>query len=139
MSGESRKIDASRRHMSTADTSLAVLGATGFGPIVQRAQARTPAPAAGGKTPNILVIFGDDIGLWSPSARNKGPMGFKTPNIDRIANEGALMSQYYGLQSCTAGRAAFITGQCPFRQRPASFSIDQVMDKVKTKTSMKAR
>lgn len=67
------------------------------------------------KKPNILVIFGDDIGLWNVSFWNRGMMGFRTPNIDRIANEGAFFTDYYGQQSCTAGRAAFITGQCPFR------------------------
>src|SRR5262249_50723528 len=65
--------------------------------------------------PNILVIMGDDIGLWNISVWNRGMLGFQTPNIDRIANEGALFSTYYGQQSCTAGRAAFITGQAPFR------------------------
>ncbi|MDR2916770.1 MAG: arylsulfatase [Tannerella sp.] len=68
----------------------------------------------GGK-PNILVIFGDDIGYHNISAYSLGLMGFKTPNIDRIAKEGILFTDYYGQQSCTAGRAAFITGQCPFR------------------------
>jgi arylsulfatase len=57
----------------------------------------------------------DDIGIWNISVWNRGMMGFQTPNIDRIANEGALFSTYYGQQSCTAGRAAFITGQAPFR------------------------
>ncbi|SEW43623.1 arylsulfatase [Chitinophaga arvensicola] len=71
--------------------------------------------ASAQKKPNILVIFGDDIGLWNLSYWNKGMMGFKTPNIDRIANEGLTFTDYYGQQSCTAGRAAFITGQCPFR------------------------
>src|SRR5262249_25452932 len=68
-----------------------------------------------GKKPNILVIFGDDIGFWNISAWNRGMMGFKTPNIDRIAAEGGMFTDYYGQQSCTAGRAAFITGQSPFR------------------------
>ncbi|AFE08111.1 arylsulfatase [Corallococcus coralloides DSM 2259] len=67
------------------------------------------------KQPNILVIFGDDIGYWNLSAYNLGVMGYRTPNIDRIAKEGALFTDYYAQQSCTAGRAAFITGQCPFR------------------------
>ena len=67
------------------------------------------------KQPNILVIFGDDIGYWSLSAYNLGAMGYRTPNIDRLAKEGALFTDYYAQQSCTAGRAAFITGQCPFR------------------------
>ena len=65
--------------------------------------------------PNILVIMGDDIGYWNISAYNRGLMGYRTPNIDRIANEGAILTDYYGQQSCTAGRAAFITGQSPMR------------------------
>ena len=67
------------------------------------------------KQPNILVIWGDDIGYWNVSAYNQGMMGYKTPNIDRIAKEGALFTDWYGQQSCTAGRAAFITGQVGFR------------------------
>jgi len=65
--------------------------------------------------PNILIIWGDDIGGFNISAYNRGAMGYKTPNIDRIANEGALFTDWYGQQSCTAGRAAFITGQSPMR------------------------
>ena len=68
-----------------------------------------------GSKPNILVIMGDDIGYWNISAYNRGMMGYRTPNIDRIANEGAIFTDYYGQQSCTAGRAAFITGQSPMR------------------------
>ena len=76
--------------------------------------------AAGGaeaqaQKPNILVIMGDDIGYWNISAYNRGMMGYRTPNIDRIANEGAIFTDYYAQQSCTAGRAAFITGQSPIR------------------------
>ncbi|MFZ2069630.1 MAG: arylsulfatase [Xanthobacteraceae bacterium] len=74
----------------------------------------TPTLASGSK-PNILVIFGDDIGYWNISAYNLGMMGYKTPNLDRIAREGAIFTDCYGQQSCTAGRAAFITGQSPFR------------------------
>jgi arylsulfatase A-like enzyme len=73
-----------------------------------------PAPAQQQK-PNILVIMGDDIGYWNISAYNRGMMGYRTPNIDRIASEGAIFTDYYGQQSCTAGRAAFITGQSPLR------------------------
>lgn len=73
------------------------------------------AAGAEGKKPNILVIFGDDIGWFNISAYNHGTMGYRTPNIDRIAKEGAMFTDYYGQQSCTAGRAAFITGQTPFR------------------------
>ncbi|BCH17150.1 MULTISPECIES: arylsulfatase [unclassified Mesorhizobium] len=72
------------------------------------------AQAAGAK-PNILVIFGDDVGYWNLSAYNRGMMGYRTPNIDRIASEGAIFTDHYAQQSCTAGRAAFITGQSCFR------------------------
>jgi arylsulfatase A-like enzyme len=65
--------------------------------------------------PNILVIFGDDIGYWNISKYNRGMMGYRTPNIDRIATEGAVFTDAYGQQSCTAGRSAFITGQSPIR------------------------
>ncbi len=67
------------------------------------------------KKPNILVLWGDDIGLWNLSFFNRGMMGYRTPNIDRIAEEGLAFTDYYGQQSCTAGRAAFITGQNPVR------------------------
>jgi len=67
------------------------------------------------KKPNILIIMGDDVGITNISAYSRGLMGYQTPNIDRIANEGAMFTDYYGEQSCTAGRAAFITGQSPFR------------------------
>jgi arylsulfatase A-like enzyme len=73
------------------------------------------ASAAAAKKPNILIIWGDDIGQFNISAYNLGMMGYQTPNIDRIAKEGALFTDYYGQQSCTAGRAAFITGQSPIR------------------------
>ena len=65
--------------------------------------------------PNILVIWGDDIGWFNVSAYNHGIMGYRTPNIDRVAKEGAMFTDWYGQQSCTAGRAAFITGQSPIR------------------------
>ena len=65
--------------------------------------------------PNILVLWGDDIGWWNPSIYNHGSMGYRTPNIDRIGREGAMFTDWYGQQSCTAGRAAFITGQSPIR------------------------
>ena len=78
------------------------------------ALAAMPAAAAD-KKPNILVIWGDDIGGFNISAYNNGMMGYRTPNIDQIAKEGALFTDWYGQQSCTAGRAAFITGQSPIR------------------------
>ncbi|PWT92503.1 MAG: arylsulfatase [Blastocatellia bacterium] len=65
--------------------------------------------------PNILIIWGDDIGWYNVSAYNLGVMGYRTPNIDRVAKEGCLFTDWYGQQSCTAGRAAFITGQSPIR------------------------
>jgi arylsulfatase len=71
--------------------------------------------AAAGKKPNILIIWGDDIGQFNISAYNMGMMGYKTPNIDSIAKQGAIFTDWYGQQSCTAGRAAFITGQSPIR------------------------
>jgi arylsulfatase A-like enzyme len=74
-----------------------------------------PAKAQAPKKPNILVIWGDDIGQFNVSAYNMGMMGYKTPNIDQIAKDGALFTDWYGQQSCTAGRAAFITGQSPIR------------------------
>ena len=73
-----------------------------------------PSSAASEK-PNILVIWGDDIGWSNISAYHRGMLGSRTPNIDRIANEGAMFTDYYGEQSCTAGRSAFVTGQHPLR------------------------
>ncbi len=67
------------------------------------------------KKPNVLILWGDDIGWWNISYNNRGQMGYRTPNIDRVGNEGAAFTDYYGQQSCTAGRAAFITGQNPIR------------------------
>ena len=77
----------------------------------------TTAPMAGGAQgrPNILVIWGDDVGVHNISAYNHGVMGYRTPNIDRIAREGAMFTDSYAQQSCTAGRASFILGQHPFR------------------------
>jgi len=81
----------------------------------QTAPASAQASARQAGKPNILVIWGDDIGYWNISAYNQGMMGYKTPNIDRIAKDGALFTDWYGEQSCTAGRSAFITGQSGFR------------------------
>ncbi|MGO7988118.1 arylsulfatase [Rhizobium leguminosarum] len=101
--------NATRRQILLAGGSAIAL--TAFCPI-----AGIPALAqAGAKKPNILVIFGDDIGWWNTSAYNRGQMGYQTPNIDRIADEGAMFTDLYAQQSCTAGRAAFITGQSCFR------------------------
>src|SRR5690606_33268016 len=67
------------------------------------------------KKPNILILWGDDIGWWNISYNSRGQMGYRTPNIDRVANEGVAFTDYYAQQSCTAGRAAFICGQNPVR------------------------
>jgi arylsulfatase len=67
------------------------------------------------RKPNFLILWGDDIGYWNISAYNQGMMGYRTPNIDRLASEGILFTDWYGQQSCTAGRSSFITGQVGFR------------------------
>jgi len=71
--------------------------------------------AANQEKPNILVIMADDIGITNISAYSKGLMGYGTPNIDRVANEGMIFTDYYAEQSCTAGRSTFITGQSTIR------------------------
>ena len=100
-----------RRPFSAPLAALAVLalGLMLWAPAGAHAQTQPP------KKPNILVIFGDDIGVWNVSAYHRGMMGGRTPSLDRLATEGALFTDYYGQQSCTAGRAAFILGQSPFR------------------------
>ncbi len=107
-----------RRSVLLSGVSLLALSAAQAGSAKAGETKPAPAPAAalgaGGK-PNILVIWGDDIGYWNISAYNQGMMGYKTPNIDRIAKEGALFTDWYGQQSCTAGRSCFITGQCGYR------------------------
>ena len=72
-------------------------------------------PATAADKPNILVVWGDDVGQSNISAYTHGLVGYKTPNIDRIANEGMTFTDYYGEQTCTAGRSSFITGQSVFR------------------------
>jgi len=87
-----------------------------FAALAAAALASAPALAqTAAKKPNILVIWGDDIGVYNISAYSLGGMGYRTPNIDRIAREGALFTDFYGQQSCTAGRASFILGEHPFR------------------------
>jgi arylsulfatase A-like enzyme len=81
---------------------------------VLTASGQSPAPSSG-KKPNIVVIWGDDIGQSNISAYSHGLMGYRTPNIDRVAHEGVMFTDYYAEQSCTAGRASFITGQCGLR------------------------
>ncbi len=86
-----------------------------FRPISLVAAVLVATTAVAADKPNILVIWGDDIGTWNISHNNRGMMGYETPNIDRIANEGLSFTDYYGQQSCTAGRAAFIGGNVPVR------------------------
>jgi arylsulfatase len=83
--------------------------------LVVAAGASSALAQAPGRKPNILVIWGDDIGGFNVSAYSNGMMGYRTPSIDSIAKEGALFTDWYGQQSCTAGRAAFVTGQSPIR------------------------
>ena len=85
-------------------------------PVAQQKKAApTGKPALPAGRPNIVIIWGDDIGQTNISAYSMGVMGYKTPNIDRVAKEGVLFTDYYAEQSCTAGRASFITGQCGLR------------------------
>ena len=107
-----------RRNILFGSTTLAATAALGSVAPMQVAQAQQPTPepgTPGGRKPNILFIMGDDIGWFNVSAYNMGIMGYRTPNIDRIGREGAAFTDWYGQQSCTAGRAAFITGQSPIR------------------------
>ncbi|MFZ3352659.1 MAG: arylsulfatase [Xanthobacteraceae bacterium] len=104
-----------RRNMLLGGTTLAAASAIAAGEPVQLAQAQAQPAAASGKKPNIVVIWGDDIGITDLSIYSLGLMGFHTPNIDRVAREGMIFTDHYGEQSCTAGRSAFITGQSVFR------------------------
>jgi arylsulfatase A-like enzyme len=102
-----------RRELLLSGSSLvaaSALLAAGAGVTAQAQQA-----ASNGGKPNILVIFGDDIGQTNISAYSFGVVGYKTPNIDRIAKEGMMFTDYYAENSCTAGRSSFITGQTPKR------------------------
>ncbi|MBV8919416.1 arylsulfatase [Bradyrhizobium sp.] len=112
--GNDHQNNLSRRNVLLASTTLAAFSALESVTAIQTAQAQAQ-PAAAGRQPNILVIWGDDIGITDISAYSLGLLGFHTPNIDRIAREGMIFTDYYGEQSCTAGRAAFITGQSVFR------------------------
>src|SRR6202453_924654 len=100
----------SRRKILLATTTLAAVS-TLPGATAMNTAAAQDRPAPSGKRPNILVIFGDDIGIANLSTYSQGLMGYETPNIDRIGSEGLKFLHYYGEQSCTAGRSAFLTGQ----------------------------
>ncbi|MFT3731540.1 MAG: arylsulfatase [Hyphomicrobium sp.] len=106
-----------RRNLLMSGASLLTLAATGSGSATAQEKAPAspaPSPSAGGK-PNILVLWGDDIGLANVSCYSHGLMGYQTPNIDSIAKDGMMFLDYYAEQSCTAGRSAFITGQATLR------------------------
>ena len=103
--------DLSRRNILLAGTTFAAVSTIGM--ATERVAQAQPAP--GGGKPNILVIWGDDIGITDVSAYSFGIMGYRTPNIDRIAREGLMFTDYYAEQSCTAGRSSFITGQSGLR------------------------
>ena len=106
-----------RRSVLLGSAAMALIAAAGAPSVAGAQGAQTPPtpPAPPAKMPNILVLWGDDIGMWNISYNNRGMMGYRTPNIDRIANEGVAFTDYYGQQSCTAGRAAFIGGNVPVR------------------------
>jgi arylsulfatase A-like enzyme len=114
---ESHEDAAANIHLDRRKVLLGSSALIAAAALTSDAMAQAPAspPPLGQKPPNILIIWGDDIGFWNVSAYNQGMMGYKTPNIDRIAREGALFTDWYGQQSCTAGRASFITGQVGFR------------------------
>jgi arylsulfatase A-like enzyme len=109
--GRPEDINVSRRSVLFAGTALAATSSLTSFVTAARAQQQPAAPASPGGKPNILVIWGDDIGIANISAYSNGLMGYETPNIDRIAREGLKFQHYYGEQSCTAGRSAFLTGQ----------------------------
>ena len=113
-SGDEKR-NLSRRNILLAGTTLAAASAFGTAAPTRTAQAQQQPAASSGQRPNILVLWGDDIGITNVSAYSLGVMGYKTPNIDRIAREGMMFTDYYAEQSCTAGRASFITGQSGLR------------------------
>src|SRR6266849_5452476 len=129
MLGEDKKVSSERNSTSSTDTILSrrkillagtsIAAATAINTldrtqVAQAQQQPQPAAPSGGK-PNILVIFGDDIGQTNISAYTFGLMGYKTPNIDRITREGMMFTDYYAENSCTAGRSSFLTGQAVYR------------------------
>jgi arylsulfatase A-like enzyme len=104
----------SRRNILLASTTIAAASALGSAASVQKAVAQAQQAAPSGR-PNILLIMGDDIGMWNIGAYHRGMMSGKTPNLDKLAAGGMIFSDYYAEASCTAGRANFITGQIPLR------------------------
>jgi arylsulfatase A-like enzyme len=105
----------SRRNLLLTGSSLATISALAAIASSERTQAQQQSAPPSARKPNILVIMGDDIGQSNISAYTLGVMGYQTPNIDRIAKEGMIFTDYYAEQSCTAGRSSFITGQATLR------------------------
>ena len=102
-----------RRDLLLSGSSLVAASALSAIGLTSPTQAQQPAPT--GQRPNIVVIMGDDIGIWNIGAYHRGMMAGRTPNLDKIAAEGMLFTDYYAEASCTAGRANFITGELPIR------------------------
>jgi arylsulfatase A-like enzyme len=104
-----------RRDLLLSGSSLVAASALAAVGLTSEAQAQQPATAPAGQRPNIVVIMGDDIGIWNLGAYHRGMMAGRTPNLDKLAAEGMLFTDYYAEASCTAGRANFITGELPIR------------------------
>ena len=106
-----------RRDLLLSGSSLVAASALSAVGLTSSAEAQQPtaAPTAAGQKPNIVVIMGDDIGIWNLSAYHRGMIAGRTPNLDKLAAEGMLFTDYYAEASCTAGRANFITGELPIR------------------------
>src|SRR3981189_270027 len=106
-----------RRDLLLSGSSLVAASALSAIGLTSPAQAQQPAtaPSTAGQKPNIVVIMGDDIGIWNLGAYHRGMMAGRTPNLDKLAAEGMLFTDYYAEASCTAGRANFITGELPIR------------------------
>src|SRR6202048_3173536 len=104
-----------RRDLLLSGSSLVAASALSAVGLTSPAQAQQPATAPAGQRPNIVVIMGDDIGMWNIGAYHRGLMAGRTPNLDKLAAEGMLFTDYYAEASCTAGRANFISGELPIR------------------------
>src|SRR3954454_8390149 len=104
-----------RRDLLLSGSSLIAASALSVTGLTSSAQAQQPTTPPTGQRPNIVVIMGDDIGMWNLGAYHRGLMAGRTPNLDKLAAEGMLFTDYYAEASCTAGRANFITGELPIR------------------------
>ena len=104
-----------RRDLLLSGSSLVAASALSAVGLTSPAQAQQPTAIPAGQRPNIVVIMGDDIGMWNLGAYHRGMMAGRTPNLDKLAAEGMIFTDYYAEASCTAGRANFITGELPIR------------------------